>query len=254
MGKALSGAVSLDVWAGVGGSHFQAGIEFGLMIHRGTWFQSIERKAIIMAQVKVGSARISIPDKIQYARQIVLDMTGNANFTTPAPTLPSLAAAATALEAAYNAAQTLRQAAKSKTAIQNTAEAALDVLCGQLGNYVENTSGGDAAKIISSGFNVKAPAAPVGDLPAPDNVSITPSTHPGAVDMKWKRVRGARCYLVSQAADSSAPLDWSMGVATTKAKAAVNTMTSGGRYWFRVAAVGAAGQGAWSDAVSKIAP
>ena len=207
-----------------------------------------------MAQVKVGSSGLPIPDKIQYARQIVIDMTGNANYITPAPTLPSIGTAATTLETTYNAAQTARQVAKSKTAIQNTADAALDLLLMQLGNYVENTSGGDIGKITSSGFSVKAPATPVGDLPAPDNVSVAPSASAGTVDMKWNRVRGANSYLVSRAADSTAPLDWSAGIATTKAKAAVNTMTSGGKYWFRVAAVGAAGQGAWSDAVSKIAP
>ena len=36
---------------------------------------------------------------------------------------------------------------------------------------------------------------------------------------------------------------------STKAKAYVDGLTSGTRYWFRVAAVSAAGQGAWSEAV-----
>ncbi len=207
-----------------------------------------------MAQIKVGLSGMPITDKIQYARQIVIDMTGNASFTTPAPALTSISTAAIALETAFNTAQTARQVAKSKTAIQNTADAALDVLLGQLGNYVENTSSGDAGKIASSGFGVKSPASPVGTLPAPANVVIMPSASAGTVDMKWNRVPGANCYLVERAADATAPLDWNTGVTTTKAKAAVNTMTSGGKYWFRVAAVGAAGQGAWSDAVSKIAP
>lgn len=40
---------------------------------------------------------------------------------------------------------------------------------------------------------------------------------------------------------------------STKAKAFVDGLTSGTRYWFRVAAVSAAGQGEWSDAVGGVA-
>jgi len=50
-----------------------------------------------MAQVKVGADKLPVPDKIQFARQVVIDMTGNANFTTPAPSLASVTTAVTAL-------------------------------------------------------------------------------------------------------------------------------------------------------------
>src|SRR5258706_6089014 len=105
-----------------------------------------------MAQVKVGIATLPDADKIQYARQIVLDMTGNPNFTTPAPTLASVGTAATLLETNYNAAQTARQVAKSKTQAQDAAAAALLLLVSQLANYGENTSGGGPTKNTSSGF------------------------------------------------------------------------------------------------------
>jgi len=36
--------------------------------------------------------------------------------------------------------------------------------------------------------------------------------------------------------------------------ATVPGLTSGTRYWFRVAGVGTAGQGAWSDPATKVAP
>lgn len=207
-----------------------------------------------MAQVKVGSDKLPVPDKIQFARQVVLDMTGNANFTTPAPTLASTTTAATALETAFNNAETARQVAKSKTAIMEAANLALNVLLMQLGNYVENTSGGDTAKIESSGYSVRnVPSTPIGDLPAPSGVSVVPSESSGTVDMKWITVRGARSYIVERALDA-ATLVWTPALSTTKAKGEVNTMTSGQKYWFRVAAVGAAGQGAWSAEISKYAP
>lgn len=207
-----------------------------------------------MAQVKVGTAAMPIPDKIQFARQIVIDMTGNANFTTPAPTLASITTAATALESAYNAAQTARQVAKGLTTAQDAKNIALDLLLSQEGNYVENTSGGDAAKIESSGFSVGNPKTPIGPLLAPLNLVAKPSESEGTADLKWKSVRGAGTYNITRATDPNVEASWVVAGASTKTKASVNTMTSGTKYWFRVAGVGAAGQGPWSDPVPMIAP
>lgn len=194
-----------------------------------------------------------VTGKVQFARQVVIDMTGNPNYTTPAPALTAITTAATALETAYNAALTARQVAKSKTAAMVDAEKALDVLVMQLANYVENTSGGDEAKIESSGFSVcRIPAPPIGPLPAPTDVSLAPNENPGTMDMDWRGVHGARSYVIERAADAPV-LAWVGAGTTTRSRAIVNTMTSGTKYWFRVAAVGAAGQGPWSAAIAQFA-
>ncbi len=208
-----------------------------------------------MALVKTGMDQLPVPDKVQFMRQVVMDMNAAvAVYGTPAPALAAITTAATALETAYNAALTARQVAKSKTATMNEAEAALDLLASQLGNYVENTSGGDPAKITLSGFSVRQiPAGPVGPLPAPSDVAIVQTESAGTVKMNWRQVRGAKSYVVERAADA-AELTWFAALATTKLKALVNTMTSGTKYWFRVAAIGAAGQGPWSNAIAKFAP
>lgn len=197
---------------------------------------------------------MSVPNEIQFARQIVLDMTSNPNFTTPSPALAAIAAAATALETAYNTAQTARQNAKTQTSVSKAKKAALDLLLTQEANYIQNVTAGDKAKIESSGFSVRNTPSPIGDLPAPTDVEIAPSQSAGTVDINWRGVRGADSYIVERALDSVAPLAWTTAFTTTKSKATVNTMVSGGKYWFRVAGIGAAGQGAWSDAIAKIAP
>lgn len=207
-----------------------------------------------MALVKVGTAKMSDPDKIQFARQIVTQMTGNTNFTTPDPGLASITTAADALETAYNDAQTAQAQARAATSTQQDASDALDLLLSQEGNYVENASGGDQAIIESSGFNVRnVPAGPIGDLPAPADVDITPNENAGTVNMRWEKVRGAYSYIVEKAVDAPT-LSWSTALNCTKTRVVVNTMASGTKYWFRVAGVGAAGQGAWSDPISKYAP
>ncbi len=47
---------------------------------------------------------------------------------------------------------------------------------------------------------------------------------------------------------------WASGRVITKSTATVNGLTSGQRVWFRVAAIGAAGQGPWSGLATKIVP
>ena len=50
----------------------------------------------------------------------------------------------------------------------------------------------------------------------------------------------------------SGPGPWANSRVVTKSTAVVNGLTSGQRVWFRVAAIGAAGQDPWSDPATKI--
>ena len=78
-------------------------------------------------------------------------------------------------------------------------------------------SGGDTAKIESSGYSVRnVPSTLIGDLPAPSGVVVTPSESAGTVDMKWLKVRGANSYIVERAVDA-ATLVWIPALTTTKA-------------------------------------
>jgi hypothetical protein len=205
-----------------------------------------------MALIKVGVTKMSVPAKIQYTRQIVLDMSNNPNFAAPSPDLNALSEAAAALEAAYNVALQARANAKTQTSIMGQKSAALDLLLMQEASYVQNSSGGDKAKIESAGFDVRDTPTPIGQLPPPAEPKAAPSPNPGTIQLSWKKVRGAKSYLIERAVDSNQPLDWAVATMSTKTKAVVNTMTSGLRYWFRIAAVGSAGPGAWSEPISKI--
>ncbi|MEN9576595.1 MAG: hypothetical protein RL514_4450, partial [Verrucomicrobiota bacterium] len=40
----------------------------------------------------------TVPDKVQFMRQVVTKLTGNADFTTPSPALTAISSAATTLE------------------------------------------------------------------------------------------------------------------------------------------------------------
>ena len=205
-----------------------------------------------MSKVKVGIKDRPIPVKIQMLRQRVVDLTGNPNFPSPTPSLAQLSAMADALEAAFNDAQAARQIARVKTSAQDETSVAADRLYNQLSNYVDSTSAGDASKITSAGFSVRAGNAPLGRLPQPVGVEAHPGGHEGTIDLSWRGIRGARSYTVEKAADAEGELTWQPAANVTKPRASVNTMTPGKKYWFRVAPVGAAGQGPWSDVVGKV--
>jgi len=216
------------------------------------WITELGKTQKNMALIKVGVTKMSVPAKIQFTRQIVLDMTNNANFAAPSPDLEMLSQAAAALESAYNAALQARANAKTQTSIMGQKSATLDLLLMQEASYVQNSSGGDKAKIESAGFDVRDTPTPIGQLPPPAEPKAVPSQHLGTINLSWKKVRGAKSYLIERALDSNQPLEWVVATMSTKSKAVVNTMTSGLRYWFRVAAVGSAVPGAWSEPISKI--
>ena len=60
--------------------------------------------------------------------------------------------------------------------------------------------------------------------------------------------------IVQKSPDPISPTSWQQASVVTKSKTTVSGLTSGTKYWFRVAAVGTAGQGPWSDPATKLAP
>lgn len=206
-----------------------------------------------MSYAKLGLDGLTLPAKIQYGRRLITACTGNPHFQTPNPTLAAFTTVTDGLETGYNDAKAARLAAKSLTQLQDQAAAAFDLMVSQLASYVDNVSAGDATIIESAGFATRATPTPVGELPAPTDVSAKPGEHPGHADVKWKRVYGASAYNIERATDS-AELTWQFIGSSTKAEASLNSMLSGKKYWHRVAALGSAGQSAWSDPVPMLAP
>lgn len=206
-----------------------------------------------MSLIKLGLDSMAVPDKIQFGRQLVQAMTGNPNFPTPNPALLVVTGGSDTLETSYNDAQSARQLAKSKTSIQDNDAASLDWIITQLAYYVESTSDGDKAKIESAGFNVRNPPTPVGMLPAPTDLQVVASEHAGSADLAWKCPRGFKSFLIERAEEGPVP-DYRVIGTSTKKESSLNSMVSGKKYWFRVAAVCAAGQSAWSDPVPLFAP
>lgn len=206
-----------------------------------------------MSKVKVGLDGLSVPDKIVYGDKLTEAMRNNPAYPDDAPEVTALEAATNTLRTQKTAAETAKAAAKSAISLQDDAATAFDAVVISVAAYVQKASGGDKAKIESAGFAVCAERTPPSLLPAPTDVQAVASEFAGSADLSWQLDRDARSFQIERAEDAEVLVYKPIAVATKKS-ASVNSMVSGRKYWHRVAAVGPAGQGPWSEPVALYAP
>lgn len=187
-----------------------------------------------MAKVKLGLQKLTPDELIDLANTITTAMTGNANFTTPNPTLTAIGTLIT------------------------TAQAKIDALrngLSQEADYVQNVSGGDATKIESAGMSVRDTGGPIGTPTEVLNLVVTAGDNEGTLDASWDPVRGAASYEIQTSVDPVSGTSWAFKQSATKSNANIAGLTSGTKMWARVRAVGSGNAtGPWSDPATKVVP
>ena len=98
----------------------------------------------------------------------------------------------------------------------------------------------------------KGPATSGPDVPG--DFTATGGDHDGEMDLSWDSVPRAKSYIIEMSVDPPTATSWTHAGVSTKSSFTVTGLTSGTRYWFRVAAVSTGGQSGWSDPAMKIAP
>ncbi|MBC8030072.1 MAG: fibronectin type III domain-containing protein [Pyrinomonadaceae bacterium] len=208
-----------------------------------------------MSKIKLNFSRLPLTDKIARARQIVAALTGNPIFLSPTPALTAVTTAIDDFESAYVATQAARQEAKAKTTDQQNKEDIVDRLMTQLAAYVEAVAGDNEVLIQSAGMDLRAAASSAsGILSPPANLAATAGDRDGEIDLTWDTLAGAKSYVIEKSVDPPTPASWTHSAVATRSRATIEGLTSGTRYWFRVAAINANGQSGWSDPAMKIAP
>ena len=209
-----------------------------------------------MAKVKLNLRSLSPTEKTAKARQIISSLTGNPDFTTPHPPLTQITAAADALDSAFSDVQTAKQTVLTKNSVLRETSDTLDGQLRQLAAYIESISGDDESKILSAGVGVKnVVTSSIGTpLTAPTGLSAAEGDHDGEIDLNWDKVKNAKSYVIERSVDPPTATSWNYETVSSKSSTTIVGLTSGTRYWFRVAAVLAAGQTGWSDPSTKIAP
>jgi hypothetical protein len=207
-----------------------------------------------MAKVKLGLKELTPDELVALANTIKTAMTGNANFATPNPTLAAIGTMITNSQTGINDYNSAVAAAQTKLVLRDNYISVLTNGLSLLGAYVENASGGDAAKIESAAMGVRATPSPVGVPAQVLNLALTEGDFDGSLDGSWDRVFGANSYEVQTSVDPVSGTSWTFKMSSTKSFATIAGLTSGTKMWVRVRAVGAAGPGPWSDPAVKTVP
>jgi hypothetical protein len=181
-----------------------------------------------------------IPKKLERGQLIVQKMTGNVSFPNPNPALAEVDQALDFLSKAYQLALNGGKPAKEE---QRTANTKVNTLLRPLCDYVNEVANGNTDMIYSSGFELSKDPAPIGEMPQVENVRCKGSNGDGAISVRWKRVYGARNYVVELSTDG---ISYEARTFPTKSNTVLEGLIIATYYWIRVAANGAKGLGTFS--------
>jgi hypothetical protein len=197
----------------------------------------------------LGLSQQSVSQIITSANHYVQCMTGNVHFPAPTPTLAAVDAQILVLTAAYNVSLTRVKGAANKMHVELST---LKVLLKGLAGYVETMANADpqnAENIInSSGMPVKK--TPVHQ---PKIFSAVAMKTPGMVRLNSKAVPRAS-YVYEMTTDLTNAASWTNIFIGGQVKFDKTGLTSGTRYYFRVAVSIKGVLSAWSHDLSVLVP
>ena len=193
--------------------------------------------------------KLSVSEKIEFYRNVVSKMTGNASFTSPDVPLATATTQINTLETDMTAA---KSGAHQSVAKMHQSEKIADTTFHKLALYVDRIADGNDAVILSSGFHIsKQP-----DPKSTKTFAVSAGENTGEIELAHQSVQGAKAYIWQYSA-GTLPADekqWIYGGATTKAKFKVTGLESATKVWFRVLAVTINGTQPCSDPVMKVVP
>ncbi len=202
-----------------------------------------------MAKVKLGFKDLQVPEQFERSRLIQTRMTGNIHFASPNPSLADMKLATDALEKAFTES---RGRDKNKCAIMRLRRKEMLTLVSQLGAYVQNASGGDKEIILSSGFDVAKHNSIVPPVTQVLNLRARDGKAADSVKLIWKKVTGAKVYLVRVMLNNYEPEKAELKATPSASRCEIAGLTVGAKYYIEVAAIGGGIIGNWSDPVGFV--
>ncbi len=118
--------------------------------------------------------------------------------------------------------------------------------------YVQQHGNDDLAILLNSGFDAQKEPQPAGVLPAPHGATLTQSPLSGRLDFRTAAVVNASAYEGQMTTDINKS-EWEDVGTFSATRFSLDDLKPGTVFWARSRAVGSAGPGAWSDAVSAMA-
>ena len=171
----------------------------------------------------------------QYADDVVSNMTGNPNFSTPIPALAEISAQSAAIRAGQTRVANAETNLSTERATVRADAEALKALLTNEGTYIQgvaNAGGNSDAQATaiakSGGMNVKSSGTPASLLPAPQELSLTQGDETGEVDAHCHSVKGTDFYGWETCLDPDPNTgNWTLVTPTTKSQTTLKSLASG---------------------------
>lgn len=189
---------------------------------------------------------------VAQVEQIVVSLTGNANFPEPWPaSVVSLAQLQTDLTDYQTIVNAIAGKDRSRMADRDALRGRMAEELASLAFYLQGVANGDPTKLATTGFPARkasARALTPADLQAPSQLRLQRGTLSGQLIVRAGAVTKAASYAVQiTTADPTAEGNWTdVGTFPYCRRITLNGLTPGKVYSVRMRAIGRAGAGAWT--------
>jgi len=191
--------------------------------------------------------RISVPKKIAFGRFVITKMRAKELFADPYVTYEEVVSTVDKLEKYYLSS---RDGSHTQIALMHQMKEEYDKVFRKLGEYVDRKADGDAAIILSSGFNLVKQPKPRVKI----ELRIERGDIPGTVKLKRAAVDKATAYVWQYSIGGEAPTEtsWIFGGCSAQATFEISGLTPQTKLWFRGAAVTREGMQAFTNPIMKV--
>jgi hypothetical protein len=199
--------------------------------------------------IALGLSKLTVPQLIANSNSYVQHMTGNAFFITPNPPLATLSAQVSKVEAALTLSATR---VKGSVAAMHTEQRSLNILLKSLATYVEETANATPEQALEIAQSTTMPIKKQ-MVRAPKVFAVKLTSTPGEVLLNTKAVKKA-IYTYAMTTDPATVTSWVNIIVNNDVKNLHSGLSSGTRYYFRVATTVKGVQSPWSPTINIMMP
>ena len=185
-------------------------------------------------------------DLVKITRRIIDSMKDNTQFPNPTPTLADVEKA---LDEYSGALSDAGGRDREMVAIKDNKQAALRQMLTDLAHYVTQTSKGDKAVLLSSGFDINPERSSPQKSPPKLQAELK---LPGQVTTRIKRVTKARAYVHQITADPLTSQSVWTSETSLKPEHTFTGLSSASRVWLRIIVIDRYGEQIFWEPVSRI--
>src|SRR4051812_29010344 len=154
-------------------------------------------------QVKTQTYKLLDPEVIQLGNNIIAGATGKAELASGPVTVAELQTLVDDGVTAMNEEGAADDAAALKRLMRAEKIDALSAGINGFARHADTVYAGDPTQLQAVGLEVRNPSAPIGPLPAPQNLRSRPGAMDGTIDLEWEPLPKGRPQFFAECAQSA---------------------------------------------------